>query len=95
MNRVLDYSVETILVAMIVVSVYDFIRLYFYGDEDVILRSVHGLIIGILLLLGSFYIYKKTEKSLFVVHICLFLFISGLLNIVNNAKVLHEHRNNV
>ncbi len=83
---------ELILVALFMVSVYDFVRLFVYHDDDVVMRSVHNIIMSLVLILSVYLLYKscyKTQKHRrFYLHVYILFVIIAVIGIVNSAKRL-------
>lgn len=83
---------ELILVALLVVSTYDFVRLYIYHDDDLVMRSVHNIILCAVLIVSTFLLYKTCYKTQshkrFFLHVYLMIGIIAVIGIVNSAKRL-------
>lgn len=89
-NEIVYKVLELILIILFVISVYNFVRLYVYHDDDKILRSIHDIIMSLVLILSVYLLYKSCYKNQkykrFYLHVYISFVVIAIIGLVNSAK---------
>lgn len=89
--------IEVLFLVLLGLSIYNFVKIYVYKEDDILIQSVYNIMFGIVLLFASAFLYYlsrslKLAQASFIKHISFFLFLTGFVNILNSAKVLSANK---